>query len=72
MTTYMAVVKYPVDATLGEKRHALLEGLNMIAMELVAEHDFEVEDLERALEDAQGEGELELEMKKKREEEETS
>jgi hypothetical protein len=68
MTVYMAVVKYPVDASLNDKSNALLEGLSMIAMELVAEHDFEVGDLENAFADAQFEGELELDMKCQREE----
>lgn len=70
MSGYLAVVKYSVDATKEEKRRALLEGLNMIAMELVVEHDFEVPDLENAFADAQSEGELELDMKRTREEEE--
>lgn len=69
MTAYMAVVKYAIDASDKEKRRALLEGLGMIAMELVVEHDFDVNDLENAFADAQNEGEFELEMKRNREEE---
>lgn len=69
MATYCAVVKYRLDASPDEKRRELLEGLGMIGMELVAEHDFDLERIERAFEDAQGEAELELEMKARREEE---
>ena len=63
MAAYRAVVKYPIDATDAEKKRALLEGLGMIAMELVAEHGFGIGNIEEAFEDAQGEAELELEMK---------
>lgn len=71
MAVFLAVVKYAVEASPEEKRRALLQGLCDIAMELVAEHDFKIEDLERAFEDAQSEGELELDMKRLREEEES-
>lgn len=69
MTTYRAVVKVPVDATPARKKKTLLEGLGEICMELVAEYDFEISDIEDALQDAQGDAELELEMKAKRDQE---
>lgn len=66
MTAYRAVVKYPVDADLKVKRRELLEGLGFIAMELVAEHDFDGAQLEEAFEDAYSEAQSELEMKEAR------
>jgi hypothetical protein len=68
MACYLAVVKHPIDASPAEKRRALTEGLGYIAMALVAEHDYDVEQLEQAMQEAQAEGELELEMKAQREE----
>lgn len=67
MTAYCAVVKYPIDADLKVKRRELVEGLTFIAMELVAEHNFDLGQIESAFEDAQSEAEFELEMKAKRE-----
>lgn len=63
----MAVVKYPVDAEPKVKRRELLEGLGMIAMELVAEHNYTIEQIEDAFIDAQGDAEQEFEMKRQRE-----
>jgi hypothetical protein len=68
MTMYYAAVKYALDDTKEQKRRALTEGLGTICMELVAEYDFDLGQLERALEDAQCEAELELDMKRTREE----
>lgn len=50
--TYRAVVKYPLDASDEDKRRALVEGLNEIAMELVAEHDYDLNQIEDVFEDA--------------------
>ncbi len=66
MSAYCAVVKYALDAPAQEKRRALLEGLGMICMELVAEHGFDREQIEEALESAEMDAELELEMKRQR------
>lgn len=67
--TYRAVVKYALDASDEQKRKALLDGLGEIAMELVAEHDFTIEDLERALEEAGSEGFYEAELREERDSE---
>jgi hypothetical protein len=58
--TYRAVVKYALDASDDEKRKALKQGISEIAMELVAEHDLDAEDLERVWEDALGDAEIEM------------
>lgn len=50
--TYRAVVKYPVDATDKEKRQALWQGLQDIAAELVEEHGFTLDQIDRAFEEA--------------------
>lgn len=66
MTGYFAVVRYPVDASIKEKRRVLIEGLGYICMELIAEHKISLEDLEDALQNAQGEAELEIDMAQQR------
>lgn len=66
MATYCAVVKYPLDANLSIKKRELLEGLGMIAMELVAEHDFTIDEIQEAFDIALGEAELEFQMKRLR------
>lgn len=68
MTTYLAVVKYPVEAELPEKKRELLHGLNMIAMELVAEHDFDIGKIEEAFEEAASYAQDEIDAKRMREE----
>lgn len=67
MTRYLAVVKYPVDASLKEKYVALIDGLNHIAMELVAEHDLDMRQIESVLEEAGSWAQNELDMKRERE-----
>lgn len=71
MTMYYAAVKYAVDDTPAQKKRALREGLGTICMELVAEFDFDLAQIEDALADAQSEAELELDMKREREEKES-
>jgi hypothetical protein len=66
--TYRAVVKYALDATDKEKKRALLEGLKEIAMELVAEHDYDMGKIESAFEDAASYAQDEVDAKRMREE----
>jgi hypothetical protein len=49
MTTRKAVVSYPVDATRGEKRHLLVEGITSVAAELI-EYGLPIGDLVHELE----------------------
>lgn len=50
---YLAVVKYPLHAPAAEKRRLLVEGLALIALELVEEHGLGVGLLNDAFEEAQ-------------------
>lgn len=52
MTTYRAVVKYPLDAEPREKLVALRDGLGEITAELVREHGATLEQIEDWLEEA--------------------
>lgn len=67
MTTYRAVVKYPIDAEPKIKERELREGLGYILMELVSDHDYTLGKVESVMEDAQQEAEMELQMKEARE-----
>jgi hypothetical protein len=66
--TYLAVVKYAIDAPAEEKRRALVEGVSNIAMELVAEHDYTPATIETLFEDAHSDAQYEYELKREREE----
>jgi hypothetical protein len=59
MTTYRAVVKYPLDASDAEKRKALKQGLSECALELYGELGLTVQEVDACLEDALGDVELE-------------
>lgn len=66
--TYLAVVKYTLDAPAEEKRRALVEGVSSIAMELVAEHDYMPASIETLFEDAHSDAQYEYDMKLQRDE----
>lgn len=70
MTTYRAVVKHPIDATEQDRIHALVEGIEECAMELVGELGRDAAFIERVLEDAQSAAEYEIETKRHHEEKE--
>jgi hypothetical protein len=69
--SFRAVVKHRIDASPDERRTVLKRGIADCAMELVGELGLSHEDIERVLEDAQGDAELELEMKAQRDGDET-
>lgn len=51
MTTYVAIVKYPLEADDKQKRNSLLEGLSEVAFELESA-GMSIDNIERAYEDA--------------------
>lgn len=67
MTTYRAVVKYPLDATHKERVKALVLGIEECAMELVGELEKDVTFIERVFEDVLLSTELEIQMREERE-----